>query len=230
MSTTRKAWSLSILGGIAAIVALPGPASAQMFGRAGRGGNGRIAVPAPRGSVAPRQFSVATAGRGNVAAPVTALINQHGSGPSRGFNSGSVRRGAAISSGRGTLPGRASSGTPAGRGSRNAAVTSPVNYNNDPNPVVSSTQSSSSYWDPIRGWITNSRQDTEYLSARSPGRAPAPGAPIYNNSYWDGTRWVQSQSWLGTDGQWHGQSSVTQYGPNGSSTTTAQTISNEPRK
>lgn len=48
----------------------------------------------------------------------------------------------------------------------------------DPNAVVGGTATSSAYWDPYRGLVTQ-RQDTTVLnSATSAGRAPDAGSPI----------------------------------------------------
>lgn len=88
----------------------------------------------------------------------------------------------------------------------------------NPNGVANATGSGNMYWDPARGWVTNTQTDTVLNSALSPGRAPAAGAQVQYYNYWDGTQWVRGTRWLGQDGLWHGQHSDTTVTPNGSST------------
>lgn len=88
----------------------------------------------------------------------------------------------------------------------------------DPNAVAGGSSSSSGYWDPYRGWVTNTRNTTVLNSALSPGRAPMPGTSIQRYNYWDGTQWVRGERWLGQDGMWHGRNSQTITGPSGSTT------------
>lgn len=90
----------------------------------------------------------------------------------------------------------------------------------DPNRPVAGTGSASSYWDPYRGWVTNTQSTTVLGSALSPGRAPMPGMGIQNYNYWNGSQWVQGQRWLGMDGQWHGVNTGTQVTPGGSTSET----------
>jgi hypothetical protein len=211
--TIRKPWSLAIVASIAAIAMLPAPSSAQV-GRGGRRGNGATTTIVPRGTVTPRPSWVMIGGQRVV--PTTTLINPHPY-PSRGF---------VVEPGRQGGNGGSAAFRPFVRVSGNRPASAHVDYNNYTNPPVSSTQSSSTYWDPSRGWVTDTRRDTQLQGTLSPGRAPAPGATIYNYQYWDGSRWVQGQYWVGTDGQWHGWGSSTQSGPYGSHTESVTTSAN----
>jgi hypothetical protein len=96
----------------------------------------------------------------------------------------------------------------------------------DPNARVTGTSSAMTYWDPARGWVTNTGQTSVLNSAYSPGRGPMPGTAIQNYNYWNGYQWVQGQRWLGADGLWHGVNTDTAVNPTGgtSSNTTVYSI------
>ncbi len=90
-------------------------------------------------------------------------------------------------------------------------------YGYNPNRPVAGGMSGYTYWDPYRGWVTNSNRTQVLNSALSPGRAPSAGSSIQIYQYWNGTQWVQGQRWLGQDGLWHGTNTSTQPLPNGGS-------------
>lgn len=93
-----------------------------------------------------------------------------------------------------------------------------VYYN--PNAVVAGNASGSMYWDPQRGWVTNTQQTTVLNSATSPGRAPLDASSVQYYNYWNGSQWVRGSRWLGQDGLWHGEDTNTVMNPNGSSSST----------
>jgi hypothetical protein len=104
----------------------------------------------------------------------------------------------------------------------------PSPYYYDPNAVVNNASTSSMYWDPYRGWVTNT-QNTSFLnSATSSGRAPMAGTSIQYYTYWNGSQWVQGTRWLGQDGQWHGDHANTVVGPNGSTHTQMEVYAPNP--
>jgi hypothetical protein len=86
----------------------------------------------------------------------------------------------------------------------------------DPNAVAGRTGSGSAYWDPQRGWVTDTQNTTVLNSATSAGRAPAAGSQVQYYTYWNGSQYVQGTRWLGQDGLWHGENTNTVVGPNGS--------------
>lgn len=99
----------------------------------------------------------------------------------------------------------------------------------DPNQVIHQQQSGSMYWDPQRGWITNTQNHDILNSATSPGRDTImPGTSVQQYNYWDGTRWVRGTRWLGQDGLWHGEHSDTVIDANGNSHENKQTYAPNP--
>jgi hypothetical protein len=98
----------------------------------------------------------------------------------------------------------------------------------DPNRPVAGTASGSMYWDPYRGWVTNTAQTNVLNSAYSPGRGPMPGTSIQNYNYWNGAQWVQGQRWLGADGQWHGVNTDTAPNPSGGTSSNTTIYSLQP--
>lgn len=100
----------------------------------------------------------------------------------------------------------------------NGVVTGNPSYYVDPNGIAGQRSRGSYYYDPARGWVTNTNNTTILNSATSGGRAPTDPSQIQYYNYWNGSAWVRGSRWLGQDGLWHGDNTVTNYHPNGTDT------------